>query len=182
MRLRPDDLSDEPWTSTEEVRVLPSAASAQEAAPTLNTSAMAERTCQEPGCTTKIKRGRRCRACYYAKAQRRPRLYRGACVCGCGRTAGGRSGMARRCYLRMLHRRKAFKRVMKQLVGIPLPAEHLALALRSITPPVRSIEMDRALRALVGLLEGLEDGRVIVARYRPQPASVPPPAAVSSPS
>jgi hypothetical protein len=129
---------------------------------------------------TVIPKGTRCRACYYAKAERRPRLFRGSCVCGCGRKAGGRSGMARGCYLRMLRRRKVFKRVMRELVGISLPADHLALALRSITPAVTSLETRRAMRALLGLLEGLHDGRVIVARYRPNPTGALRPAAVSS--
>ena len=137
---------------------------------------LSNRWCRVPGCArTKplpaSQNGRQCSACLTAKRERRPRLYLGPCVCGCGATAGGRSGMARGCYLRMLRRRKMFKRVMKDLVGIPLPADHLALALRSILPPVASLEMRRALKALVGLLDALHAGRVMVNRYTLRPPS-----------
>jgi hypothetical protein len=120
-------------------------------------------------------KGTQCSTCLRAKRERRPLLYRGACICGCGRPAGGRSALARICYLRARRRRRAFTALMKAIVGIPLPPDALVTVLdeqlaaaalfRPYPPP--ALETRRAIQALRGLLQALAIGRLGVYRYVP---------------
>jgi hypothetical protein len=136
-------------------------------------------------------RGTQCSTCLRAKRERRPLLYRGACTCGCGRPAGGRSALARICYLRAHRRRRAFTALMKDVVGIPLPpdalltvlTEQLAAAALYRRPALSTLETRRAIQALRGLLQALAIGRLGVYRYVPgHGARATSPAELNTPS